>query len=38
MDSRGMMAWIDNYCDANPLKDISDAAQALIDDLEGRAP
>lgn len=38
MDSRGMMVWIDNYCDANPLKDISDAAQALIEDLQGRAP
>jgi hypothetical protein len=38
MDSRAMMVWVDNYCDANPLKDIFDAAQALIEDLEGRAP
>jgi hypothetical protein len=38
MDSRAMMVWIDNYCDADPLKDIFDAAQALIDDLEGRGP
>ena len=38
MDSRGMMAWIDNYCDANPLKDIFDAAQALVEDMEGRGP
>jgi len=38
MDSRAMMVWIDNYCDANPQKDISDAAKALIDDLTGRAP
>jgi hypothetical protein len=36
MDSRAMVAWIDNYCDANPLKDISDAAKALVEDLEGR--
>ncbi len=38
MDSRSMMVWIDNYCDANPLKDIFDAAQALIEDLGGRSP
>jgi hypothetical protein len=38
MDSRAMMAWIDNYCDANPLKDIFDAAQALTEDMEGRSP
>ena len=38
MDSRAMMVWIDNYCDANPQKDISDAAKALIEDLTGRAP
>ncbi len=38
MDSRAMMVWIDNYCDANPLKDIFDAAQALIEDMEGRGP
>ena len=38
MDLRAMMVWIDNYCDANPLKDIFDAAQALIDDMEGRGP
>jgi hypothetical protein len=38
MDSRAMMVWIDNYCDANPLKDIFDAAQALVEDMEGRGP
>jgi hypothetical protein len=37
MDSRSMMLWIDNYCDANPEKDISDAAKALIEELTGRA-
>ena len=38
MDSRAMVAWVDNYCDANPLKDISDAAKALVEDPDGRAP
>jgi hypothetical protein len=38
MDSRAMMLWIDNYCDANESKDISDAAKALIEDLTGRKP
>ena len=37
-DSKSLMVWVDNYCDANPLKDIFDAAKALIEDLEGRAP
>jgi hypothetical protein len=37
-DTRKLMIWIDNYCDANPLKDIVDAAKALIDEFEGRAP
>jgi hypothetical protein len=37
MDPRSMVAWIDNYCDANPDKDIFDAAKALIEELTGRA-
>jgi hypothetical protein len=37
-DTRRLMVWVDNYCDANPLKDIVDAAKALIDEFEGRAP
>ena len=37
MDSRTMMLWIDNYCDANPARDISDAAKALVEELTGRA-
>jgi hypothetical protein len=37
MDTRAMMLWIDNYCDANPDRDIADAAKALIDELTGRA-
>jgi hypothetical protein len=26
MDADGVWAWIDNYCSANPIKDIADAA------------
>ncbi len=37
-DTRRLMVWVDNYCDANPLKDIVDAAKTLIDEYEGRAP
>ena len=37
MDTRAMMLWIDNYCDANPSRDIADAAKALIDELTDRA-
>jgi len=36
-DARAVMLWVDNYCDANPTMDISDAAKALIEDLTGRA-
>jgi len=37
IDNRQIMLWIDNYCDANPDKTISDAAKALIEELTGRA-
>jgi hypothetical protein len=37
MDTRSMMLWIDNWCDANPTRDIADAAKALIEELTGRA-
>ena len=37
VDARSVMLWIDNYCDANPNMDISDAAKALIEDLTGRS-
>lgn len=30
MDLDGLMAWVDNYCAANPLKKVSSAASALI--------
>jgi hypothetical protein len=33
-DADGMADWVDNYCQANPLKDISDAAEALVLELE----
>jgi hypothetical protein len=29
MDAYGVWAWIDNYCQANPIKDISDATAAF---------
>jgi hypothetical protein len=29
MDGGGVWAWIDNYCAANPIKDIRDAAEAF---------
>ncbi len=34
VDSDGLDAFIDNYCHANPLKDISDAAAALVAELQ----
>lgn len=33
-DSSGMLGWVDNYCKENPLKEISDAAQNLVLELE----
>lgn len=33
-DSDGMKGFIDNYCKANPFKDVSDAAEALVRELE----
>lgn len=33
-DSSGMTGWIDNYCAANPLKQIAEAAGALVYELE----
>jgi hypothetical protein len=29
-------AWIDNYCQANPLNDLTDAARGLWDELSSR--
>jgi hypothetical protein len=30
VDARGVWAWIDNYCQANPLKNLTDAAIAFM--------
>ena len=32
-DTNGFFAWVDNYCSANPTKDISDAAEHLVEFL-----
>jgi hypothetical protein len=32
-DAEGMVRWVDQYCDANPLKDLSDAAGKLVHEL-----
>ena len=36
-DFDGLMAWIDNYCQANPLDKVVEAAQALLQTLRSRA-
>jgi hypothetical protein len=36
IDSEGLWAWIDNYCRANPLKQIVDAAEGLAAELQKR--
>jgi hypothetical protein len=33
----GLMAWIDNYCRANPLDLVGTAALKLFDELKSRA-
>ena len=33
-DPDGRANWIDNYCKAHPLDDVSNAAQALVNELE----
>jgi hypothetical protein len=35
-DTDGLAAWIDNYCTAHPLSDLSHAAEALIIELKNR--
>lgn len=37
-DSAGMAAWIDSYCLAHPLDDLSRAAHALVHEMETRKP
>jgi len=36
-DFDGLIAWIDNYCQANPLKGVAEAAGALLQTLRDRA-
>ena len=36
-DFDGLMAWIDNYCRANPLDLVGTAALKLFDELKSRA-
>tara|TARA_R110000868_G_scaffold196613_3_gene442583 strand:+ start:637 stop:978 length:342 start_codon:yes stop_codon:yes gene_type:complete len=35
-DVAGLSAWVDNYCGANPLNDIADASNALVQHLKAR--
>lgn len=30
IDNNGLLAWVDNYCAANPLQTIGNAAEALV--------
>jgi hypothetical protein len=30
VDAQGVWAWIDNYCHANPLDEVSGAAEAFV--------
>ena len=32
-DADAISAWVDNYCRANPLNQIKDAADSLVDEL-----
>jgi hypothetical protein len=32
-DNASFFLWVDNYCNANPLKDIADAGDALLSEL-----
>jgi len=34
VDGYAMTAWIDNYCQQNPLEDIETAAQQLVESLK----
>jgi hypothetical protein len=36
-DYHGAMAWLDNYCKANPLNTITEASVKLIDQLRANA-
>jgi len=34
IDTDGLLAWIDSYCAAHPLTDLSGATVALVDELQ----
>ena len=36
IDSEGIAAWVDNYCQAHPLDDLAVAAAALVAELRAR--
>jgi hypothetical protein len=38
VDADGMMAWVDNYCAANPLESVSAASIALLTELTKKDP
>jgi hypothetical protein len=37
MDFDGLMAWVDNYCKANPLAKVTTGAAMLVQELRARA-
>ena len=37
MDFDGLMAWVDNYCKANPLAKVTTGAAMLVQELRERA-
>ena len=37
MDFDGLMAWVDNYCKANPLAKVTTGAVMLVQELRARA-
>jgi hypothetical protein len=37
MDNQALIAWMDNYCRANPLRPIVTAANMLVEELKKRA-
>jgi len=37
IDAVGLVAWVDTYCQSNPLDSVAKAAGALIDELKKRS-
>lgn len=38
VDGNALMVWVDNYCQAHPLYNASNAAMALVTELRARMP